>query len=139
MKKIFTASLLILCVVFTNAQLSNSSFENWYSSTDTFSFVPFIPLDTFPYTAPVDWTCSNSITMSPGLHSTQLADSSAMAYSGNKSLYLRTDSIYIDAAGLYLTIPGFVVNGNFPLHISDLFGGNGLNPTNLEGAGVPFS
>jgi hypothetical protein len=140
MKKCFTLIIILSVFQLSKAQVANSSFENWFSGTNTFSFPPFIPVDTFVYTSPADWTCSNSITMSAGLHHTQLADSSATSFAGNKSLYLRTDSIYINAAGIYLTIPGFVVNGTFPLSLSDILNGSGsLNPSDIHGAGVPFS
>jgi hypothetical protein len=141
MKKLYILFLFAFSATgsFAQATLSNSSFENWYSDTASFSFMSFVPYDTFRYFSPVDWTCLNSITMSPGLHCKNFVDSSTTAYAGNKGLYFRTDTIYIDAASLYLTLPGFAVNGNFQLQISALLGGNGLNPAQLAGAGVPFT
>ena len=140
MRKFLVFAIALLFGVESFAQISNSSFENWYSDSTTFSFAPFIPLDTFPFTSPVYWMCSNSITMSGGLHHSQFADSTASSFAGNKALHLRTDTIYIDAASLYLIIPGFVLNGNFTLHLSDVLNGSGgLNPTSISGAGVPFT
>ncbi len=138
MRKLYLAFVFTFALHIAFAQVANGSFENWYSGTSIFSFPPFIASDTFQYYSPVDWSCSNYITMSNGLHHTILVDSSASAQGGNKSLYMHTDSIYIDAAGIYLTIPGFAVNGNFPLNISDVMNGSGsLNPINLKGAGMP--
>lgn len=140
MKNILSLLFISLFALNSSSQISNSSFENWYSDSTTFSFAPFIPLDTFPFSSPVDWTCSNSITMSGGLHHSQFADSTASSFAGSKALYLRTDTIYIDAASIYLVIPGFVLNGNFTLHLSDVLNGNGgLNPATISGAGVPFT
>ena len=139
MKKNLLLALVSFFVLKISAQISNSSFENWYSDTASFSFAPFVPLDTFYFTSPIDWTCSNSITMSAGLHHSQFADSSANAFAGSKALYLRTDTIYIDAASIYLVIPGFLLNGNFTLHLSDVLNSSGgLNPATISGAGVPF-
>lgn len=138
MKKIYFVLLLNLCLsCLTDAQVANGSFENWYSDTATFSFGTFVPLDTFNYTAPVNWTCLNSITMSPGLGSKQLVDSSSLAYSGAKSLFMHTDTISVSS--LHLVLPGFAVNGNFHLSLSNFFGVANLTPLIFQGAGVPFS
>lgn len=138
MRKLYMALIFLVSICSADAQIANGSFENWYSGSSIFSFPPFINPDTFQYHSPVDWSCSNYITMSNGLHNTILVDSSADAQSGSKSLHMHTDSIYIDAAGIYLTIPGFAVNGNFPLNISDVLNGTGsLDPLNLKGAGMP--
>jgi hypothetical protein len=110
MKKIYTLIIGLCLFTGAKAQVANGSFENWYSDTATFSFPPYIALDTFWYTSPVNWTCINAITMSPGLHDVQLVDSSSTAYSGNKSVYMFTDTIKVTAVGLNLILPGFVVS-----------------------------
>ena len=138
MRKIYITVLLsIFLSGFTRAQVANGSFENWFSDTATFSFAPYVPLDTFYYTAPVNWTCINSITMSPGLGGKQLVDSSSQAYSGNQSLYMHTDTINVNV--LQLVLPGFAVNGKFHLSLGNFFGVANLTPLIFQGAGVPFT
>jgi Bacterial Ig domain/Secretion system C-terminal sorting domain len=140
MKKTFLIILLSFCLChFGNAQIANGSFENWYSDTTTFSFGSYVPLDTFNYTAPVNWTCINSISMCPGLGGKQLVDSSANAYSGSKSLYMYTDTITVSGVNLHLVLPGFAVNGNFHLSLASFFGVANLTPLIFQGAGVPFT
>ena len=138
MKKII---VIVLLIIFgsnpSKAQVANGSFENWFSDTATFSFLPYVPLDTFYYTAPVNWTCLNSITMSPGLGRLQFVDSSTQAYSGHLSLNMRTDTI--NAGVVKLVLPGFAVNGKFHLTLGSFFGVANLTPLIFQGAGVPFT
>jgi hypothetical protein len=138
MRKNYIVLILTLCLsCLTKAQVANGSFENWFSDTATFSFGTYVPLDTFNYTAPVNWTCINSITMSPGLGGKQLVDSSSQAYSGSLSLFMHTDTVNVNI--LKLVLPGFAVNGNFHLSLSNFFGVANLTPLIFQGAGVPFT
>jgi len=139
MKKLYTVFLALASFCMSKGQVANGSFENWYSDTATFSFGTFVPLDTFWYTSPVNWTCINAITMSPGLHTVQLVDSSPTAFSGSKSVYMRTDTIKVSAVNLNLILPGFVVNGSFHLTLGAFFGNSHLSPLIFQGAGVPYT
>lgn len=139
MKKNILTLLVVLFNLCSQAQIINNSFENWEVKNGDFSFEPFITADTFDFFSPVGWTSSNSVTMGSGLKHTVLVDSVTDAFEGNKAVKMHTDSIYIDAAGIYLTIPGFIVNGNFKLRVNDLFGLGGVNPANLSGGGMPVN
>lgn len=139
MKKLYIAILILSISCATKAQIANASFENWFSDTTTFSFGTYVPLDTFYYTSPVNWTCINTIAMCPELGGKELVDSSTQSYSGNLSLYMYTDTITVSSVNLHLVLPGFVVNGNFHLSLNNFFGASNLTPLIFQGAGVPFT
>lgn len=140
MKKVYLTILFsALLAGLAQAQVANGSFENWFSDTTSFSFGSYVPLDTFFYTCPSQWTCINSITMSPGLGAKQLVDSSSQAWSGAKSVYMHTDTVSVSSLGLHLVLPGFVVNGSFHLSLGNFFGVSNLTPLIFQGSGVPFT
>ncbi len=136
MKK-FLSLAFIACAVSASAQIQNTGFENWTTDTVSFGFAPVVPIDTFAVPTPENWTTSNVITGNQYIGGKLLATQSSDAQSGTSALSLKTDSIAITGFGK-LIVPGFAVNGNFPISLSDLITTNSsLSPSLIPGAGAP--
>ena len=138
MRKIYILFIFIFCLSTTRAQLTNSNFENWVIDTGSFGFTTYVPTDTFAYITPVGWTGLNSVTMSPALHSAQLVDSFYDTSLGRNCLYMKTETITVPTLGP-LTLPGFVLNGNFGITLTEFFGITTLDPAVFVGSGTPYN
>jgi hypothetical protein len=138
MKKILFA-LVLLSSSSAWAQLPNASFESWSSVTSIWSYSPFILADTFSFNNPTDWTTLNQVTGNRYLGGNFFVSQSTDAVTGNFSLRMETDTIYV---GLLpdsnLILPGFAVNGNFPVDLAAILEASGsVSPAIFVGAGIP--
>ncbi len=136
-KRILPVLLLVVSFQTIFAQLANPSFENW--STDTsildLSLLQY-PKDTFTFPDPNNWTSSNYITGADSLLATHLVTQSATAKTGMSSVSMKTDSLKAPFLGK-VTLPGFVINGDFKIDIpSFLFG---FDIAKIPGAGSPVT
>ncbi len=140
MKKILLFGLLFTAVV-TSAQIVNSDFENWTLQTIYFAgFPPTVPPDTFQANEPDNWTSSNAISGSDSLGGVFFVTQSTDAYSGSSSIRMVTDSIINIPLINKITLPGFVLNGRFPITASTLTtSGNTISPIAVEGSGQSFT
>ena len=144
MKKIL---LSITAVVFSAAvsfgQVQNSSFETWGLDTSylDLSFIGF-PADTFTFQDPLKWTSSNTITGADSLGAKTFVTKATGAgnfNTGTASVVCKTDSVIAPLIGK-ITIPGFVVSGDFKLDLLNLVsgGGGGFSLSSIPGAGSPL-
>ncbi len=137
MKRILSALVLLSSSAW--AQLPNASFESWSNVTSIWSYSPFILADTFSYNNPVDWTTLNQVTGNRYLGGNFFVSQSNDAVTGNFSLRMETDTIYV---GLLpdsnLILPGFAVNGNFQVDLAAILEASGaVSPAIFIGEGVP--
>jgi len=144
MKKILIA-VSVLFALNANAQVLNNSFETW--SQDTFYLaagaILNLPADTSISSAPEGWTTSNAATDLDSLEHVILVTQSNTAFIGSSSIRMRTDSITVHFSGtkLPLTVPGFAVNGKFPINPTSLLlnAGTVISPASLKGSGQPIN
>ncbi len=148
MKKSLLIASLFTLLAFNNvsAQIPNNSFETW--KLDTFYLgageISNLPADTITFMDPVSWTSSNTLTGLDSLGGVTFVTQSATAYHGASSVRLTTDTVKLPVIpnfpALNLSIPGFVVNGDFPITAESLVGGGSvISPVSLIGAGQPYS
>ena len=148
MKNVLLALALFLIAGYSklNAQVVNNSFENWY--LDTFRLPPneisTLPGDTISFYDPVGWTSSNSLTKLDSIGGKIFVTQSSQAFSGNSAVQMITDTIGIPiiahAPVTRVIIPGFVVNGIFPITSVKLNGTvSVISPISIPGAGQPFN
>jgi len=137
-KSLLFALSFLLSALGTRAQIVNASFENWQVDTNKFAGLsPYLNPDTFTYTDPVGWTSTNSITELPALGSISFVNRDTNAYEGQYAVRVITDTI--SASGQSLILPGFLLNGTFPISIGNLIVGANITPTAVKGSGQPFS
>jgi hypothetical protein len=143
MKKILLIASVILAFSFSrlSAQIPNNSFENWQVKTIYFAgFPPTVPPDTFPSNEPDLWTTSNSISGADSLGGIFFVSQSSDAYAGTSAIQMKTDSIVHIPFINKITLPGFAINGIFPITAATLTGsGSVLSPGAVIGAGQPFT
>lgn len=135
--------LIIITAMFIcigNAQIVNSSFENWQTDTMHFAgYAPYVPADsTTTYQDPVGWTSTNAVTNAPSLAGRSFVTQSNNAVFGNSSVSLRTDSLN-PIVGKSLILPGFILNGQYQLNIASLVFGTNITPLSIIGAGQAFN
>lgn len=142
MKKLLLIPALFAAIVL-NAQIVNNDFEIWETDTVFFPGSSGIPPDTFPAFNPAGWTSSNSLTEADSLGGVSFVTQSGNAYSGSSAVQMVTDSVQLPVGlgiAFKLTIPGFVLNGSFPITPESLIGGgNVISPMAIAGAGQPFT
>ena len=145
MKKILLV-LSVFAAFNLNAQINNYSFENW--SIQTFyldsGVISGIGMDTSVYNDPDGWTSSNAVTGLRALQHQYLVSQSNNPYGGLSAIQLTTQAINYPAGGgstLAITLPGFALNGKFPLNPTGLIlgSGNSITPASVAGAGQPFT
>ena len=148
MKKTLLSALLsvIAGILTVDAQINNNSFENW--KLDTFDLpanvLSTLPADTITFFDPLQWTSSNSLTRLDSIGRKILVTQSPDAYSGNSSIKMVTDTISIPIIANFplqkVIIPGFALNGNFPITSIKLNGSvQVISPISVPGAGQPFT
>lgn len=148
--KLLFASLFILSVATSRAQILNADFENWATKTNYLNLTLTTPatLDTAVSTSPVSWTTSNDITAGRVFHNKVLVTQDGTHQSGASSIKLTSDSVSALLTGVPITgslalnfvCPGFAVNGDFPINLTAFASLSGsFNPALLPGAGVPVS
>ncbi|HWB62383.1 MAG TPA: T9SS type A sorting domain-containing protein [Chitinophagales bacterium] len=142
---VFSAFIAISC----NAQIANGSFENW--AQDTFYLaageITGLPADTTYYQDPVEWTSSNAISDLDSLGSLTLVTQSNDATYGSSAIQMVTDSISLPqniggtSFSVKLTLPGFALNGKFPINPQSLIlsGVSTISPASVLGAGQPIA
>lgn len=148
MKKIFTLfSISMLVAINLNAQVLNSSFENWEQRSftlDVSAIAPIpLPPETYNYNTPEEWTTGNQITNSNLLGGNELvSQSSTNVVDGSSSIRLETDILSIPLAGDF-TVPGFVISGAFDVELVQfisVFGGGGnVNFASIPKSGQPYT
>jgi hypothetical protein len=125
------------------AQVTNPSFENW--ETDTTEFAGFganIPADTFAYSDPVGWTSSNAVTGADSLGGIFFVNQSSDAIYGTSAIQCVTGTMplpLIPNVPINITLPGFALNGNFPINPQGLLLNGNISPIIVPGAGEPVS
>ena len=147
MKKVLLFITLFTALSFTksNAQIVNAGFENWY--LDTFDFVAgtigTLPADTIVFMDPVGWTSSNYLTKLDSVGGITLVTQSGNSWSGSSAVQLVSDTIRVSALGSFpfsrVVLPGFVLNGKFPLTAGSLTSSTNITPASISGAGQPFT
>jgi len=141
MKKILLAAALFIAVG-VHAQILNNDFENWGIDTIFFPGISPIPPDTFLAPNPAGWTTSNSLTGADSLGGVFFVTETHDAHSGSSAISLFTDTItapVIPNVPSKLTIPGFALNGKFPISFNSLASSTVVSPTSVKGAGQPFT
>ena len=148
MKKSLLIASLFTLLAFNNvsAQILNNSFETW--KLDTFYLaageISSLPADTIEFFDPVSWSSSNTLTGLDSLGGVIFVTQSATAYHGSSAVRIKTDTVKLPVIpnfpALKLTIPGFILNGDFPINANSLItSGNVISPVSLLGAGQPYS
>ena len=148
MKNTLLALALFIVLGFSklNAQIVNNDFENWkldtfYLPADT---IGTLPADTVVFNEPVGWTSSNFLTALDSFGGKRLVTQSNISYSGSSTIQLVTDSITLPPNLIALPIPnlilpGFALNGVFPLGTKTFTSSSVINPASIPGAGQPFT
>lgn len=148
MKKTLLIAALFAIAGFAklDAQIVNNSFESWY--LDTFYLpageISGVPADTISFYDPVGWTSSNSLTKLDSVGGEIFVTQSPNAFSGNWAIQMTTDTITIPLIAHLpsqkLIIPGFALNGIFPITAIKLNGSiSVISPISVPGAGQPFT
>lgn len=143
MKKILLAFSLFAGVA-VNAQIGNNSFENWGVDTIYFPSISGLPPDTFQSPNPDLWSSSNSLSGADSLGGVFFVTQTSDAYHGSSAIQMITDTMKLPVLpgipAFALTIPGFALNGKFPIDPDALTsGGSTITPTSISGAGQPFT
>lgn len=138
--------LTVLCISKLNAQIVNNGFENWqldtfYLTADT---IGTLPADTVVFSEPSGWTSSNFLTALDSFGAKRLVTQSNVSYSGHSAIQLVTDSIKLPPNLISLPIqglilPGFALNGIFPLGTKTFTSSSVINPASIPGAGQPLA
>jgi hypothetical protein len=132
--------LAIVAIIFGtlngNAQLLNSSLDNWGPKTTTLVGIPFVfPTETHTYNDPIDWSTGNQATTNSGLgNGAYVTQDTVMKYEGYSSARLESNSITLPAVGTFV-IPGVLVNGSFVINPTDFAASGGLDPFSVPGTG----
>ena len=141
MKKQLLLLFTICTLAFNNskAQLPNASFENWGNIESIWGYAAFIPLDTFSFLNPTDWTTLNQVTGSQYLGGNYYVSQSNVAATGSYGIRLETDTVVV---GLLpdsnLILPGFILNGTFQVDLGAILDNSGIvSPAIFPGAGTP--
>ncbi len=138
MKKLLLSALVIASST-TFAQVTNSSFETWGPDTSILDLSTLGgPIDTGYFQDPLGWTSSNAVTAGPAFGMKNFASQSTSAHTGVSSVKLRTDSITVPVLGSQITLPGFVVSGDFKISLTNFTNSN-FSATNIPGAGIAIS
>lgn len=142
MKKLLL-SVVTLAVATTSgyAQVYNNGFENWENIEIIFEgSPPIINADTFMADEPVLWSSSNAVSGADSLGGLFLvSEETVNVHSGSSSIKMRTDSILVPVFGK-LTLPGFVLNGDFQVGVGSIVGGGDvISPAAVAGAGQPHT
>lgn len=143
MKKFLLCGLLGGLVATTaNAQVPNSSFEDWKLDTSVLDVNAsgVVLQDTFDFEDPIDWTSVNYITgadtFAPGT-GVIMVTKSTDAKTGSYAAQIETKAITL--MGMQLPIPGFIISGEFTISVNDLMSSGGFSPTSLPGSGIPIT
>ncbi|MCS6934894.1 MAG: Ig-like domain-containing protein [Chitinophagales bacterium] len=140
-----TLLLLLSAMAATvNAQILNNDFENWATDTIYFPGSSTVPPDTFTAFNPLYWTTSNSISGADSLGGVFFVSRTTDSYSGSYAVRMVTDSIKLPLIPNFpatkLTIPGFIVNGKFPVKAESLVtSGAVISPMAFKDAGQPIN
>ncbi len=126
------------------AQIVNAGFEAWETDTTYFNgFLSLLPKDTIIYDDPVGWTSSNVISKMKKAGGFTFVEQSSSSFAGQSAIRIKTDTtipINVGIATKSFTLPGFVLNGDFPIDLVKLFSnGSNITPTSVPGAGQPFT
>ncbi len=140
MKPIIILFFAVTISIKSFAQLNFTGFELWTTDTASFGYPPFLPVDTFSFPNPTGWTTSNAATAHDSLENKILTTQSNDALFGNSAVRMETDSLTVLGVGISIVVPGFVVNGKFPIDLTTLIQAGGeVNPAVLKGAGTPVN
>lgn len=142
MKKLLL-SVASLAVIATSAkaQVVNNSFETWENVTIYFEgSPPILPADTFQAAEPAEWSSSNAVSGADSLGGIYLVtEETTDVHSGSSAIRMRTATITVPVFG-QLTLPGFVLNGDFQVGVGSIVGGGDvISPAAVAGAGQPFT
>lgn len=141
MKKLLLSVASLAAIATSHAQVVNNGFENWENVQIIFEgSAPIIPADTFNADEPAQWSSSNAVSGADSLGGLFLVtEETVNVQSGSSAIKLRTDSIKVPVFGK-LTLPGFVLNGDFQIGVSSIVGGGDvISPAAVAGAGQPFT
>jgi hypothetical protein len=117
----------------------NPGFENWGPDTSILDLTTLGGIaDTFSFQDPDKWTSSNAITGSIQFGNKIFTSQSSDANGGTSAVKCLTDSITLPIIGAQVTLPGFVVNGDFKISLTS-FTGSSFDITNIPGAGAAIS
>lgn len=153
MKKYLLIAALFSSAVL-NAQdiINNNGFETW--GLDTFVLdsgaIGGLPADTVTFLDPAGWTSSNAISDLDSLGNLILVFPDSTPQSGSLAISMKTALITLSPSltaslgqGIVhtITLPGFVLNGKFPIGPSTLLSGglNTITPVDVKGSGQPFT
>lgn len=125
------------------AQIVNGGFEEWKIDTTDFKGFATVPAEKYTYPDPVDWTSSNSISAMTVAGGHKFVEQSTDRVAGQYAVRIVTDTIApinMGPLGIkILTLPGFVMNGNFKVDPSTLVNGLSITPMSVKGAGQAFN
>ena len=149
-KYLLIAALFTTFAAHSQGLIVNNSFNYW--AVDTYYFaagtVSGIPADTIIYQDPVGWTSSNAISGLDSLGNQILVTPDSMPYWDTLAITMKTKLITLAptlanglAGGAFhsITLPGFVLNGTFPIGVGSLLsnGFGTITPASIKGAGTP--
>ncbi len=138
MKKLLLSALVIASTA-TFAQVTNSSFETWGPDTSILDLSTLGgPIDTGYFQDPIGWTSSNAVTAGKAFGMKNFSSQTTFANTGVSSVKLRTDSITVPVLGSQITLPGFVISGDFKISLTNFTNSN-FSATNIPGAGVAIN
>jgi len=148
MKNTLLAFALFMILGFSklNAQIVNNDFEQWkldtfYLPADT---IGTLPADTVSFNEPIGWTSSNFVTALDSFGGKLLVTQSSGAYTGLSAIQMVTDTIILPPGLIslplpYIFLPGFAINGVFPLGPKTFTSSSQINPGAIPGAGQPIA
>lgn len=140
MKKILLAfATSALALSYSFAQVSNPSFENWGADTSYLDLTSLGgPKDTAIFQDPLGWTSVNAIIGGKAFGVKQFVTPTTQANLGANAVRCVTDTVTIPVLLSQLTLPGFVISGDFKISLTS-FVGNSFSPTNIPGAGIAIN
>lgn len=140
MKKILLAfATSALAMSYSFAQVLNPSFENWGADTSYLDLTSLGgPKDTAIFQDPNGWTSVNAVIGGKAFGVKQFVTPTTQANLGANAVRCVTDTVTVPVLLSQLTLPGFVISGDFKISLTS-FVGNNFSPTNIPGAGIALT
>ena len=140
MKKILLSIVTVaMAMSYSVAQIANPSFENWGPDTSYLDLTTIGgPKDTAYFQDPLGWTSVNAVIGGKAFGVKQFVSPTTQANLGANALRCVTDTVTVPVLLSQLTLPGFVISGDFKISLTSFVGGN-FSPTNIPGAGIAIN
>lgn len=139
-KLLLSVASLAAAITSSYAQVYNNSFETWENVTIEFpGSPPILAGDTFLAEEPEQWSTSNAVSGAASLGGRFfVTKETTNVHIGSSAVRMITDTIRTPF-GL-ITLPGFLLNGDFEIGLSSIVGsGDVISPAAVAGAGQPYN